>query len=160
MKTRALRLLIVVLLLGLVACDQTTKHVASSALADGRIVTLLPGVFDLRLAYNPGVAFSLMTGWGALAIATVQLAALGGAVFGWWRGRAQGVAFHVALALVVGGAVANLVDRVARGAVVDFFHVARWPIFNVADVAIVAGGLLLVLRNVGPLRRSSGTRAS
>jgi signal peptidase II len=151
---RALRLLVVVLLLGLVACDQTTKHVASSALADGRIVTLLPGVFDLRLAHNAGVAFSLMTGWGALAIAAVQLAVLGGAVFGWWRGRAQGAAFHVALALVVGGAVANLVDRVARGAVVDFLHVAHWPIFNVADVAIVAGGLLLVLRGGRGGRRS------
>jgi signal peptidase II len=157
---RALRLLVVVLLLGLVACDQTTKHVATSALAHGRIVTLLPGVLDLRLAHNAGVAFSLMNGWGALAIAAVQLAVLGGAALAWWRNRGAGVAFHVALALVVGGAVANLVDRIARGSVVDFLHLAHWPIFNVADVAIVSGGLLLVLRGARPVTRSSGTPAS
>ncbi len=154
MKTRALRLLVVVLLLGLVACDQTTKHVATSALADGRIVTLLPGVLDLRLANNPGVAFSLMDGWGAVAIASVQLAVLAGALLLWWRGRGAGAAFHVALALVVGGAVANLWDRLARGAVVDFVHLAHWPVFNVADVAIVAGVALLALRSGSLGRRA------
>jgi signal peptidase II len=49
------------------------------------------------------------------------------------------------LALVMGGAVGNLVDRALRGHVVDFIHVSGWPVFNVADVAIVAGGLLVVL---------------
>lgn len=145
MKTRAVRLLVVLLMLGLFACDQTTKAVATHALAGGKVVTLLPGVFELRLALNPGAAFSMLSGVGAAALSALQLALIVGAAIAWHRLRAAGARAHVAFALLIAGALANLADRALRGAVVDFLHLRRWPIFNVADVAIVVGALLLAL---------------
>jgi signal peptidase II len=144
-RARAYRLLVVLLLLGSVACDQTTKHVATRALEGGRVVTLVPGLFDLRLVHNPGIAFSLLNGFGAAALVGVAIAVLALLAVTWWRMRHRGALVQAALALVAGGALANLWDRIARGAVVDFMHLAHWPVFNVADVAIVAGAMLLAI---------------
>lgn len=132
-------------MLGLFACDQTTKAVAVHALGGGRIVSVVPGMLELRLAHNTGVAFSMMAGLGAVAMALVQLAIVGAAAALWWRMRGAGARVHVAFGAILAGALANVVDRLARGAVVDFLHVRHWPIFNVADVAIVAGAIGLAL---------------
>ena len=121
-------------------------------LTENDIVTLAP-VLDLRLVRNYGISYGLFQQHGALGrgllllvnvVAVVLLAA--------WLMRAQSRLVVVALALIIGGAVGNSIDRVAYGAVIDFiaFHVVTpsfrfdWYVFNLADAAIVAGviGLL------------------
>lgn len=128
---------------GLVASvDLAVKAWAQESLRAGGIAM---GLVDLRLAYNPGVAFSLgaaAPGWLVVAVTAAVTTAV--AVFA-WRTAARGARTQrTALALVVGGAVANLVDRAADGVVTDYLHSGWWPTFNLADTAIVCGAVLLV----------------
>lgn len=131
-----------------VLVDQLTKHWALNALDDGRTIDLV-GSLRFNLAFNTGTAFGLGPGLGPLvavvavgvALALVRLA-----------GSMPSRSAAVALGMLLGGAVGNLVDRVLRsgdgflgGAVVDFVDLQWWPIFNVADVGIVGGGILLVI---------------
>ena len=106
-------------------------------------------VLDLVMAWNPGISYSLLsaeTPEGRFALLALSLAAT--ALLGVWLWRAPDRLTTVGLGLVVGGALGNAYDRFAYGAVADFFHFHlggfHWYIFNLADVAIVAGvGLLL-----------------
>lgn len=115
--------------------------------------------FDLTMAWNRGVSYSWFTadsrmGW--MALIAVTLAAT--AFLAVWMWRAATALAAASLGLIVGGALGNLVDRIAYGAVADFFHFHvgqfSWYVFNIADVAIVAGvaGLLYdsLARRDGP----------
>lgn len=120
--------------------DLATKATAS-ALLPRRIVDL-PGPLDLQLAHNPGVAFGLgdaLPAWLLLALTTGIAVFL--AVAGWRRAFAS----PVAAGLVLGGAVANIIDRLQGGSVIDMLHLGWWPTFNLADVWITVGAALLVL---------------
>lgn len=120
--------------------DIASKIVASATLDGGPVE--LPGPVDLRLAYNPGMAFSMgdnAPGWLMLALTGAVAAAIAVAA---WRGT---FASALAAGVVVGGAVANVVDRAQAGTVVDMLYTGWWPTFNLADVAIVCGGLALVV---------------
>ncbi len=133
--------------LALVGCDHATKAVAEAALSHRGPVSIVPGVLDLRYAQNHDTAFSLLhdlhfPGKTAL-IAVLAALAMGAVIFAWWRRRGASSAEQAAYALIVAGAVGNVIDRVRRGYVVDFIELHRWPVFNVADVAIVAGAVLL-----------------
>lgn len=133
----------VVLLFG---CDHATKAVARGALAHGPPIT----VAQLEYAENHDVAFSLMRrlgvgtpAWALVAVVGVVIALI---AFTWWRRRDEpNVVMHLGFASVLAGAVGNVVDRAVRGYVVDFVHVRGWPVFNVADVAVVGGVLLLAI---------------
>ena len=131
-----------------VAIDQLTKSWAVSDLADHDID--LVGSLRLHLERNSGGAFSLNQGRGGL----VAVAALVVVVGVLWFGRSLIASRWGALAVgfVLGGALGNLVDRVVRdgtgflgGSVVDFIDLQWWPVFNMADMAISVGGVLLVL---------------
>jgi signal peptidase II len=130
------------------AVDQLTKWWAVEALDGGRAIHLV-GSLHLRLAINYGSAFSLAQGRGALIslLALVIVAVL--VRSGRYATRPSSA---VAIGLVVGGALGNLVDRAFRegdgflgGGVVDFIDLEWWPVFNVADSAIVVGAILLFL---------------
>lgn len=119
----------------LLVLDQVTKWAAREFLGQGS-VTLIPGVLDLSLVYNEGAAFSLGVGWTWLF---VVFAALLCAVCIWVVAR-HDVSKVVACLLGVGcaGGVGNLIDRVSAGHVTDFLMTTfmRFPVFNVADIAI------------------------
>jgi len=104
------------------------------------------GPIDLRLAYNPGVAFSVGAGapiWVVIAAtATITVAV---AIVAWRAAAAPARLRLTALALVLGGATANLVDRARDGVVTDYLHSGWFPTFNLADTAIVTGAGLLLL---------------
>jgi signal peptidase II len=156
----AARLTFFVMALALVGCDHATKHWAASSLKAARAIELVPGALDLRYAENTDVAFHLLRAipepakfpiilsLGALATAALMIV--------WWRARNQSSLEHAAYALLVAGALGNLVDRVVRGYVVDFIHVHHWPIFNVADVCICVGAALLAWST---WRQARGARA-
>jgi signal peptidase II len=131
--------------------DQLTKGWALGGLDPARPVTVIPGLVRLTLVLNPGVAFGLFAsvpaGWRWL-VSVFSLAALGLLVALALRlGPGGGGLAALALGLVFGGAVGNLVDRWRLGAVVDFvdLHIGdyHWPAFNVADSAITVGVVLL-----------------
>ena len=132
---------------GVLALDQLSKWWAVNAL-DDRIIDLV-GSLRLRLTFNHGAAFSISQGRGAL-ISLLAIAVVGVLVF---SGRqATRPLPAVALGMVLGGAIGNLADRAFRegdgalgGGVVDFIDLQWWPIFNLADSAVVCGALLLVV---------------
>ncbi len=160
MARRALRWLLLLFTLALVGCDHATKAVAQSALDRRGPVALLPGLLDLHYAENRDTAFSLLralpfAGKAAL-LTSVSLVAVAAVIFTWWRRRRASTVEQTAYALLVAGALGNVIDRLLRGYVIDFIEIDRWPIFNVADMAIVAGVALLVI--VG-LRRAPEERA-
>jgi signal peptidase II len=128
------------------ALDQATKAWAVGRLGDGEIIDLV-GSLRLRLTMNYGSAFSLADGRGPL----ISLLALVVVALLLRTGRhATRPAMALALGLVLGGAFGNLIDRAFRagdgflgGGVVDFVDLQWWPVFNVADSAIVVGAIVL-----------------
>lgn len=110
---------------------------------------LVPGVLDLRYAENHDTAFSLTSGLHSpLKGALLTVLAVVGVLFVallWWRRRGAPRAQQVGYAMLLAGALGNVIDRLARGFVIDFIHLHYWPIFNVADVLIVAGVVWLAL---------------
>ncbi len=134
---------------GLVGCDHATKVAAELALRDHSPVSLVPGVVDLTYTENRDVAFDALARFSlhppSLVIVAINLAATAAVLVVWLRRRGAAGSEHAAFALIVAGAVGNAIDRLARGHVVDFIHVHFWPVFNVADVLVVAGVALLLL---------------
>ena len=128
--------------------DQVTKHWAVSTLDDGRIIELV-WTLQLRLTFNTGMSFGLGEGLGQLVAPLAVLVVVG---LLWTVGRIPTRLGQVAVGLIVGGAVGNIIDRAFRagdgflgGRVVDFIDLQWWPVFNVADMGIVIGAMLLVL---------------
>ena len=130
-------------LCGLVfAADQVAKAAVEANLVLGEKVEVL-GPLELTLSHNRGIAFGLAGGGGAMLI---LLAALSLGVVAYLFARnATRAGMWLAVGLLAGGALGNLADRVRADAVTDYIDVASWPPFNLADVAITAGVLLLVL---------------
>jgi signal peptidase II len=126
-----------------VAADQASKAVVRS-LAGRLPWRPFPGL-RVGLTYNPGVSFSRLAGAGGAVVVLVAVVAAGVAV----ALVLSPARYRPALGVILGGAVGNLVDRLRfHGAVVDFIGVSFWPAFNLADVAIVAGTVLLGLQLV------------
>lgn len=149
-SARATHFLIAVVVILL---DRWTKHLAATRIALYSHIQIIPGFFRLTHTENTGAAFSLFADspahWktamliGFSLVAMVVVAAL------LWRQSHVLTGTGIALSLILGGAAGNLWDRVARGRVVDFLLVYvrqyQWPVFNLADSAIVIGASILVL---------------
>ena len=149
------------ILLLVVALDQFTKMLIVSNFALYESLEIIPGFFSLTYLTNRGAAFGFLAGVDAswrhyffLILASVALVLLS---IAWFRLRKEHRLYGPALALIAGGAIANVIDRVRLGAVVDFldFYVAgyHWPAFNVADSAITVGVTLFLLSNFLEERR-------
>jgi signal peptidase II len=134
-----------------VLLDQGTKWLAETLLEPYRAVPVFPGL-NMTLMYNEGAAFSFLAnagGWQRWLFAAIALVMTGALVVWLLRLKTEERAMAAGLALVAGGAVGNLIDRVLTGRVVDYIdaYVAsyHWPAFNIADSAIVCGVCLLLL---------------
>lgn len=131
----------------LLILDQVAKHLAVSQLGDD-VVPLLGDVLQLRLIRNPGAAFSLFTD---LTVVLTVVAAVVAVVILWVSRRVTSTGWAVALGLLLGGVLGNLADRLfrepgpLRGHVVDFLELPNWPVFNLADSAVVCAAVLVVL---------------
>jgi signal peptidase II len=133
--------------LGLVAvaaivADQATKHIVSSQLALGDELEVV-GPFSIHHVQNSGIAFGLFPDATAAVIGLTTVAVAWMLVF-FARAGARHPVLPVALGLLLGGSISNLADRVRLGHVTDFLDVRFWPAFNLADVCIVTGVVLLV----------------
>lgn len=134
-----------------IALDQYTKHIATLHLIYGEPVPVLP-FLNWTLLHNFGAAFSFLSdsgGWQRYFF--TGLAGIVSIIFTVWllRMPRQLTILPLALALILGGAIGNLIDRVTLGYVVDFIHVFyqthHFPVFNIADSAITLGTILLIV---------------
>lgn len=137
-----------------IAFDQASKLMILASLNEGDAVPIVPGFFDLTLTFNHGAAFGLMAGvqdgLRHVLLALTTTLALGAVLYFLLNDYSKDSVAQVALAMIVGGAVGNIIDRFRFGAVVDFLDVYygsyHWPAFNVADSAICVGVFVLLLR--------------
>lgn len=123
----------------IVALDQLTKHFVVSTLGDGDVVRVIDGILTFRLTYNPGGAFGLGQSIPAFFIIASVLISV---MVVYLAIHADDPRWLVPLGAVLGGGIGNLIDRLLRdpgGQVVDFVDLQVWPLFNVADSAIVVG---------------------
>ncbi len=146
------------LAVSVVGCDHATKHWAQTRLMASGELSLLSGVLDLNYVRNYDIAFNALRFMEPATRTPFIL--VSGLLYSllilswwWWRRKQASAVEHLGLALVLSGAIGNQLDRWLRGYVVDFIHVHHWPVFNVADMAIVVGALLLVLAQYQPDRR-------
>jgi signal peptidase II len=150
-------------MIGVVAFDQGAKALLVHSLDLNESVPLVDGLLSLSHVRNKGAAFGLLSDWDLpyqpVLLSILSLAALVAIAVYFLRLPEEASLPRVALALVLGGAVGNLIDRLRLGYVVDFIHVYwrqhQWPDFNVADSAITVGVVLLVL----DILRSPGREA-
>ncbi|HEY3210030.1 MAG TPA: signal peptidase II [Actinomycetota bacterium] len=135
--------------------DRLTKYLAQQSLAGSPPLKVIPGVVQLRYTTNAGGAFGLFGGqpWLFFAATLVVCAAIVVA-----SARLSSGASSLGLGLILGGALGNLTDRIIRGPgvsghVIDFIDFHVWPVFNLADSAIVVGALVIL---VAGMRRQPG----
>jgi signal peptidase II len=142
-----------------IALDQWTKALARDMLrplGPFQPKVVVPGFFNLRYSENPGVAFGMLQqmAGGRLVLTLMAVAAFALVLFYLRKTDVGATRLHVALGLVGGGAIGNLLDRVSYGRVTDFivWHVKdhEWPAFNVADAALCIGVGLMVLDMLRP----------
>ncbi len=148
------------LIVAVIVVDQLSKVAIGHLFAYGERKPVVAGFFDLTLAFNKGAAFNFLSnasGWQRWFFTGIGIAAALFIVFMLSRHASQKL-FSAALALIAGGALGNVVDRLIHGHVVDFllFYHRDWsfPAFNVADSAITVGAVLLVLDELLRVRRA------
>lgn len=129
--------------LGIIALDQAFKAIIVASIDRGDSEYVLP-FLDLVHVRNEGVAFGFLGGGSQTAVLAITALALV-LVLGWfaWNPRRPGA--WLAIGLLAGGALGNLIDRVARDGVIDFIDFPAWPSFNIADIAITFGAAALAL---------------
>ena len=149
MRPRPWTVLVVAALLFLVGCDHATKYAAERQLRDQPSRPVIHNAVALEYHQNHGVAFNnervLPSSARKPLIFAIGIGAMGLLAVALWRRRGKLTVETAALVFVAGGAAGNLIDRLARGYVVDFVHVEHWPVFNLADVWLVVGAALLVV---------------
>lgn len=155
------RWLMLVIALIVIVLDRITKNAVAGRINLGQHVNVIPKVFWISHVLNTGAAFSMFEGATSpmlvrnLLVAFSVIAVVVVLIALWRIGRAVS-AMSVALALILGGALGNLYDRIYLKSVIDFLEVHigsyHWPDFNVADSAIVVGACLLLLEMLRPQR--------
>lgn len=125
-----------------VVLDQAAKAAVEAHLQLGEDVAVL-GPLELTLSHNTGIAFGLAGGGGVL-LSVLAAAALGVVAYVFSRDPSRSGVW-VAIGLLAGGALGNLADRIRVGAVTDYIQIGSWPAFNLADVAVTLGVVLLML---------------
>jgi signal peptidase II len=137
----------------LLAADQITKSLIEGHIPLGGRVTVIPGFFNLRHVHNDGAIFGFLAGggrsWVSVGLLVATLIALAFVLVYFFKTPAREKGILLGLALIVTGALGNLMSRALKGYVVDFvdWHIkdAHWPFFNVADSCITVGAALILI---------------
>jgi len=140
------------------AVDLVAKAASEARLADSPVDL---GLLQLQLAYNSGVAFSMGNKLPvAVIVAVTGAISLAVAVYVWRRAAQAGWAERIAGGAVIGGAVANVVDRARDGVVTDYLHTGWWPTFNLADTFLVTGFIVIGWVHARPQRPANASVTS
>ena len=129
----------------IVIIDRVTKYFLFNSLAEGQSIKVIPGFFHLTLVLNTGTAFGLFRDRTDffIILSTLVIALV---CFYMRCNRNKDILLTISLGLIVGGAVGNLIDRIAFGYVIDFLDFRIWPVFNLADSAITVGAVFLAVK--------------
>jgi len=128
-----------------VLLDQITKYLIVRNFYFCESVPVIKNVFHITYVTNTGAAFSMFSNYGKWLLLIVVTALILIYIFIARQRESIPVSSLAAFSLILGGGIGNLIDRMFRGAVVDFFDFRIWPVFNVADSAITVGMLIIVL---------------
>jgi signal peptidase II len=121
--------------------DQFSKMIVQKFLTEGATIPVWPPFFYLTYVHNPGIAFGLFPNQGTLLAVMVVMVIIAAAAVHILLTQSHPM-IKVGLGLLLGGALGNIIDRLRIGQVIDFLDFRFWPVFNLADVAIVCGALL------------------
>lgn len=133
--------LLAIIVLGI---DQGTKSLVRHTMELGESIPIIQNIFHLTYIENTGVAFGLFSGHIPIFVIISLLVLIGLLWFVWKEGGSSRL-LHFGVAMVVAGALGNIIDRISKSSVTDMFDFRIWPIFNVADIAVCVGFGLLVL---------------
>lgn len=140
--------MIIILSIIFIIIDQVSKIIVVNNLTNNKSIEVIKSFFYLTYTNNKGAAFSILTGRRILLI-LVALIVIGVLIYYVRKNKIEGKVNKIALSLVIGGSIGNLIDRILRGAVIDFIDVKifgyNFPIFNLADTFIVIGVFLLII---------------
>ena len=140
--------MIIILSIIFIIIDQVSKIIVVNNLTNNKSIEVIKSFFYLTYTNNTGAAFSILTGRRILLI-LVALIVIGVLIYYVRKNKIEGKVNKIALSLVIGGSIGNLIDRILRGAVVDFLDFKifgyNYPIFNLADTFIVLGVFLLLI---------------
>ncbi|HHW61077.1 MAG TPA: signal peptidase II [Syntrophomonadaceae bacterium] len=130
-------------IIAVIFIDQLCKFTVESKMVWGQSWEVVPGVLDFALVHNYGAAFGIMQGksWFFLIMAFIVIAII---LYLYSRYSFPPLGQYAA-ALLIGGAIGNFIDRWFYGYVIDFISIGWWPVFNIADMAIVMGGILFFI---------------
>ncbi len=133
-----------------VVLDQLSKYWVLNCVLATNSLMKITSFFNVVNAWNTGVSFSMFSSngsWGTIVLCVLALAIV--AMLLWWLKKEKSLFMQIALGMVIGGALGNVIDRIRIGAVFDFldFHISgyHWPAFNVADSAICVGAVLIFI---------------
>lgn len=131
----------------IIILDQVTKYIAKAKLMPVNNIDLIPGYFSLSYVENRGAAFGLFQNNKMLLVGVTSVVIIV-IIYYLLKNRNMNKYLRASLIMITAGAIGNLIDRVLLGYVIDFFHfyikdVFDWPVFNVADISVVCGTILL-----------------
>ncbi|HQA47243.1 MAG: signal peptidase II [Clostridiales bacterium] len=131
-----------IIIISAIAADRVSKVICRQYLRPLGSIPVIKGVFHLTYVENTGAAFGMLQGntW-FLILTSVLVSAVVAYLI--WKVKPENRYVKISLALILGGALGNLVDRVLLGYVVDFLDFRIWPVFNIADSCVVVGAILL-----------------
>lgn len=142
-----------------IIADQVTKHLARSYMVPHESISVLGNFFRLTYVENSGIAFGINFRGGSPIFTVTSVVATLVVIGLSWKFRHRELSLRLALALIAGGAVGNVIDRVLFGKVVDFldFSIAgfHWPVFNVADSCVTVGIMLFLYNSFGRTSKST-----
>lgn len=147
MGVRSSRILFWAVFVGSLAADQVVKALMRLNFAENQSATLIPGILDLRLTYNKGIAFGQLQGFGVYLAPVAIVIAIGAAVYT-YRHAKETAWIHGAMGLLASGALGNMIDRLFLGRVTDMFETrfVQFPVFNVADACISVAAAVLIVK--------------
>ena len=126
------------LFVGIIAIDQFIKGIVMASMVPGESIPIFPNMFHLTYVLNPGAAFGILPHQRELFLLAGVIILIGSAIFYSHIKKTDGILRFGVISLI-SGAAANLIDRFQNGLVVDFLDFRIWPVFNIADIAIVIG---------------------
>lgn len=133
------------IVVAVVCLDQWIKSIIVDQIGLFHVIPVIPGVFDITHIRNDGAAYNLFSQFPELLIILPAMVMLAGLIYMAYVYKKKPTMLLLSIALVIGGGLGNLLDRVEMGYVVDFFDIHIIPVFNVADISICSGCALLFI---------------
>ena len=131
------------LLIGIIILDQVIKHIVSTNMKAGETIPVVQNTFHITYILNPGAAFGILEN-ERLFFILAGVAVLGAGFYIMPKLKKQACLARYGAIFLLAGAVGNLIDRIQNGLVVDFLDFRIWPVFNIADIAIVCGTFFIL----------------